>query len=74
MNEKTILTIMLQKIKKFISLLGAEMQKSIQRFVYQVTTVNASSGPALIRSLSKSKFQHVTVVRRSNEHSAAEKQ
>ena len=40
MNEKTIV---LQKIKKFISLLGAEMSKGIQRLVYQVTTVKASS-------------------------------
>ena len=49
MNEKTILTIVLQKIKKFISLLGAEM--CIQRFVYQVTTVKASSGSSVDEDL-----------------------
>ena len=51
MNEKITLTIVLQKIKKFISLLGAEMQKGIQRFVYQVTTVKASSEAAWQKDL-----------------------
>ena len=43
MNENTILTIVIQKIKKFISLLGAEMLRCMLWFVYQVTTVKASS-------------------------------
>ena len=39
------------KIKKFISLLGAEMQKDIQRFVYQVTTANASPESSVEKDL-----------------------